>query len=376
MNVDTSLLQRTTKGSLIIGADALLASQAIFLGGDNLTKNWESRFKVQNLFDHLLFNFIHNKKFTSFLFKQGFRKALSELTTINSHSLAVQITLHFNNFINSLFYGIEDHIITTERLQACIKLSNSDVSFSDPEGAVEAFSILSCSIAEVYPSFGKKWHKQDSAHFKKKLNLISYQISVLKSRFYVEEITRVFSLSRPPASLLLVLRALIYLLTGEDIDWNYRNFNMKELCDFLLRLTPNCISPKQRNFIVSKYFLDLFWDLDKINRQSKIGSDMAQWLIYLVEASQIYNNLKYQAKYFEISENVNYSYFRWPRNFTFGILLAEDVDKLKLNAEDYPASVKEYLTKSIPFTESQGFLLEFCKPENLVVFSSKFRFNF
>ena len=135
----------------------------------------------------------------------------------------------------------------------------------------------------------------------------------------MDEIRTVFGLVSPPDQLLCVLKALAFVMTDRVIDWKDKGFSMKEICDFLLRLKPWTITKQQREYLKKSFFANELWDLNKVAKQSHPGVVMARWLMANVEAADLLDNVKSQAKHFKVPGKFDYSYFRLPggANFAF-----------------------------------------------------------
>lgn len=109
-------------------------------------------------------------------------------------------------------------------------------------------------------------------------------------------------------------------MTDRVIEWNDKGFSMKEICDFLLRMKPWTITRNQRLFLKSHFFTNELWDLNKIAKQSQPGVIMAKWLEANVQAAELIENVKTQAKHFKLHGLFEYSYYRLPGGANFAVV--------------------------------------------------------
>ena len=281
--------------------------------------DWLQTFQKTDLFDQVLAENLKNNKFTDLIFNDDFASNLQLEIQESKDKLSLEVLVQFNNFMNDLFFG---NVISIDSASLKQAISNIDpeIYFSNSDGVRSALSILCDAIFSVFPEKLDYYRKKDSVKFKKEMKEVEFKIKDLKEQFFVDEIRAVFSLIAPPDQLLFVLKALAFVMTDRVIEWKDKGFSMKEICDFLLRLKPWTITKKQREHLKKHFLSNELWDLNKVAKQSHPGAVMAKWLMANIEAAELLDNVKTQAKHFKIAGKFDYSYFRLPGGVNFAFV--------------------------------------------------------
>lgn len=334
-------------------------TKPVFYELEKFNEDWSTTFNQVDLFDHILHENLKNEKFRELVFTDDFASNLQLELQESKDKLQTELLVQFNNFLNDLFFGNVDSIDTRDIKSAMINI-NKDVNFNSPEGIKEALSLLCNTVFSLFPEKLESFRKKDSIKFKREMKEIEFLIKDLKEQFFVEEIRAVFSLLNPPDHLLFALKALAFVMTDRVIDWNDKGFSMKEICDFLLRMKPWTITRSQRIYLKNHFFNNELWDLNKIAKKSQPGVIMARWLQANVQAADLIENVKTQAKHFKIPGKFDYSYYRLPGGANFAVV--------NINFNVYPrrgnflALVNSEIINNLQSLTVQGFKNEYLNP--------------
>jgi hypothetical protein len=115
----------------------------------------------------------------------------------------------------------------------------------------------------------------------------------------------------------------------------------------------------------SHFFNNELWDLNKIAKQSQPGVVMARWLEANVQAAELIENVKTQAKHFRLPGLFDYSYYRLPGGANFAVV--------NLGFNVYPRRgsflgfVMDELINNQAYLKTQGFKNKYLSPKWVLI---------
>jgi len=330
--------------------------------------DWRDTLSKETVFDRITTFLISNFHFRNYIFSDEWAISLQNALGDPALKDEVAVLSKLNNYVYESVFG-KDPEGRGKELKSIIEEIFGSINCNSFHHLSIVFSFLSEALGQFNLDEVDKKRESNSLQFRRLLNSSESEVLKLKNEFFVEEITRCFSLEAPPPELKTVLLALSFLKTETEIEWPPKEFSTKEICDFLMRVKPWHINRFMRNRLQNLFLYTDKWSLEKVSKQSRDGYVMGIWLEELVQASALIENIRSPSKKFVIPMVIDYTYLEFPGNKSigFGVMNRSLYPSEDMHADYFIGRLEDYFKK----LKKQGMRKDYLHPDYLIIYDGR-----